>query len=247
MVNQLTKRQTPLTAIGTFVCCHCIIESAKNIIGLDFPEILQLETHGEKDDEEYTEVAIKCLSQIVVNNKLETSLFVIDSRVLLNHNLPGTLFIGSKIESMGEDETKKQFIERIKNELISLDLMKNKVDEDMTDDDNEHYNNMFDINLLSDIIVVFTEKENEDDVDDLDIGFEEGMMEGIENQYYLIQVALYKMSKKKKIKDLDYILEEIHNTIKGMDSADFKLWSNNYKKYCKKKLKKEQNIEGDNN
>ena len=72
------------------------------------------------------------------------------------------------------------------------------------------------------------------------------MNAGMERNYILIQIALYKMFKKKKLKDLDFILDEINNTIGGMSESDLKVWTKNFKKYLDKKNKKEQNIEGDN-
>ena len=246
MKLQLTKRYRPFHAIGSFMCSHCIIESAKNIIGMEFPEILQMTTHKEGNDEFISELAIKCMIKIIVKKELSNSLFPIDGKLFLVNNFPGTVFIGASTETIADDETKSDFFERIKKEIMSLELMKDKVDDDMSEEDHQHYGELFDIKLLSDIVVLFTKKEDENDVDDIDIGYEEGMNAGMERNYILIQIALYKMFKKKKLKDLDFILDEINNTIGGMSESDLKVWTKNFKKYLDKKNKKEQNIEGDN-
>ena len=88
-----------------------------------------------------------------------------------------------------------------------------------------------------------SEKENEDDVDDIDIGYGYGITDGIDENYTMIKVALYKMFKKGKINNLDFMLDEIHNTIEGMDNADFKIWVKNFKKYIKNKRKEESHLE----
>ncbi len=245
MDKKLTKRYAPFNAIGSFVCSHCVIESAKNIIGMDFPEIFQVETHKNATDETINALAMKCIMNIIAKNKLGNSLFGIDGKLFMTNNYPGTLFVGANIESIGDNETKIEFFERIKTEIVSLELLKTKVDDDMTEDDVQHYNEMFEVKLLSDIVVMYTKKESEEDVDDMDIGYETGMFDGVEENYHLIRVALYKMAKKRKIKNLDYILDEIQNTIGGMDEHDLKVWSKNFKKYMDKKTKKEQNIEGE--
>ena len=55
------------------------------------------------------------------------------------------------------------------------------------------------------------------------------------------------MFKKKKIKDLEFILEEIHNTVLGMmDADDFKVWEKNFKKWFTNNKKKESHLEDDN-
>lgn len=243
-MKNLTKRYMPLSAIGTFFCSHCIVDSAKNVLAMDFPELLQVATHG-KNSDDLNQLALKCLSEILVKKKLNGSLFAIDSTFLMNHNFSGTIFVGAKTDTITETETKNDFFERIKKEIVELELLKTKVDEDMSEDEVEHYHSMFVIQYLSDIIVMLTKKEDDNDVDDLDIGYEEGMQDGMDGKYYSVQVALYKMYKKKKIKNLDFILEEIHNTLQGMDMNDFKLWSRNFRKYTSKKLRKEQNIEGE--
>lgn len=245
-MKDLIKRYTPLSAIGTFFCSHCIVDSAKNILAMEKPELMQVATHDKKKSEDLNVLALQCMAEILAKYQLNTSLFALDAMFLLNHSIPGTIFVGARTDTIGDTETKMDFFERIKNEIVRLELMKNKVDEDMSEGEVEHYHEMFEMQYLSDIVVTLSQRLDEDDVDDLDIGYEKGMMDGMDGKYYTVQVALYKMFKKKKIKDLDFILEEIHNTIHGMDGNDFKIWSKNFKKYTSKKLKKEQNIEGDN-
>jgi hypothetical protein len=248
MQNELIKRYIPVSGIGTFMCCECIIEAAKNFVLDEFPEVIGIETHSDQttyNSDQLTEIALKCL--IILSKKFppNITMFFLNGDTLQNTNTPGTIFIGCSHDDMKPDETKIDFIERVRTEIIALNVMRDKDDSDMDDIEKEHYKETFEIGSLLDISVAFDEKEDEEEQDDLDIGYANGISDGIEQQYYLVQVALYIMFKKKKIKDLDFMLEEIHNTISGMMGEDLKIWEKNFKKWTISNKKKKSHLEDD--
>lgn len=239
---KLVKRYTPIVGVGSFICTGCIIDSAKNIIGIENPEILQINTH-EDESEEMVGQAFACLVKIIEAKKPLVKMFIVDPQHLQENKAEGVLFLGVTLSEMKEDETRANFFERVKQEFMSLGLMKDKVDEDMTEEDNLHYQESFTVNYLTDVCVNYTEQTNKDDIDDHEIGYDEGRSDGIDEHYYMIQLALYKMFKGKKIKSLSVFLDELHNTIEGMDSNDMTRYGKAYQKWLKKEKKRE--IEGD--
>ncbi len=239
---KLIKRYTPVVGVGAFICTGCIIDSAKNIIGVENPDILGIPAHN-NDSEELTDIAFGCLIKIIEASKPTTKFFIVNPENLQENKAEGVLFLGVLLSDMKDEETRTEFFERVKHELMNLGLMKNKLDEDMTEEEIQHHEDFFKIDYLVDVCINFTEQANEDEMDDLDIGFDEGFDAGSDEYHYRMQVALYKMYKGKKVRNLYKFLDDLHNTLFGLDEDEFKRYSKAFQKYIKKEKKKE--IEGD--
>lgn len=237
------KRYEPIHGVGTFVCSDCVVDTCKNYVLEDFPEITQINTHDESEinESEMNQVALKSLIILIKKFPPKLPLFILDAMHLLNNSSPSSLFIGTTFDSMELDETKKDFFERIGNDLINLNLFneeeKNR-DNLSKEELGNHKHIDLEIEVLNDVYTIFTEKQNENDVDDLDIGFDEGLEAGMKSHYSQVLVALYKMYKKKKIKDLDNFIDELKNTICGMSSEEFDIWEKKFIAYEKKRKEK---------
>ncbi len=251
----MVKRYVPVAAIGSFLCSHCIVEAAKNYVLSEFPEISYVETH--LDDEDYdderemTQIAMKCLTILVKKFTPQDNIFFLDANQLVNNTHRGTIFIGRNFEEMTFEESKIDFIERTKMDLMNLQVFNKKEEKNKdnlttnkeTLEPEEHAHEIDDeleIGSLTDVYTIFTEKANEDDKDDYDRGHEAGLGDGIDSNYEWVKVALYKMFKMKKIKNLDFLIEEINNTIMGMGVDEFNVWKIGFLKYT---LKRQQRIE----
>lgn len=239
--KKYVKRYVPINAVGSFFCTGCIIDSAKNIIGLQNPEILEINSH--QDGADFLNTAFGCLMKIIQAKKPTLKLLIINPLSLQTNNIDGVLFLGVDASEMNDEESKKEFFDRVKQEFMSLGLMKDKLDEDMTEEDKQHYQEYFDVDYLNDVCINYTEQVDEDDIDDHDIGYEEGFGDGFDVRYYKIQVALYKMFKNKRLKNFYQFMDDLHNTMVGMDLKQFNRYEKAFQKYLKKEQKKE--IEGD--
>lgn len=254
---ELVKRYIPVAGIGTFLCVHCIVEAAKSFVLDEFPEIMQIETHLE--DEEYddvnemTQLAMRCMLILAKKFLPSDNIMFIDAGQLINNKHPGAIFIGRNYEDMDFQETKINFIERTKKDLMNFQVFNNNNENENKDNltketpediaEHEHELDQLEIGPLVDVCITFSEKEDEDDMDDYDHGREAGIEEGIDANYERVQVALYKMFKNKKIKNLDFLIDEIHDTICGMNGDDFEIWQKNYGKYMNKRKAKLEKLE----
>lgn len=236
--KKLIKRYTPVVGVGSFICSSCIIDDAKNIIGIENPEILEVKTH-EEDNEEINDIAFGALIKIINQKNLGVNFFIVNADNLQENKNPGVLFLGVTLSEMKAEETKAEFFERVRQMFITLGITKDKSEEETEDNHHETYP----VNYLIDVCINYTEQEHEDDIDDHEIGFDEGFGEGIDEYYFRTQVALYKMYKNKKLKNLYSFLDDLHNTLHGMDGDEFKRYVKAFNKYIKKEKKKE--IEGD--
>ncbi len=172
MIKDVTKRYLPVHGIGTFICANCIVESSKNFILDEFPEVIGIETHKEEANENtpyMADIALKCLIFMAKKFPPTVNMFFLDAEDLLNNSTPGTIFIGCSFDDMNNEESKPEFFQRVKNEILAMNIMRDKQDEDMDDEEKEHYKEMLEIGTLMDTYVAFSEKEDENDVDDHDI------------------------------------------------------------------------------
>lgn len=244
--ENLVKRYSPIHMFGTSICSDCLIESAKNMIGLENPEILQIETHSkteEYDLEERDNIALKCLKQIMEKNKINLSV-LLPSDMMFNYS-HGSIFFGRNVSEIEKNQTIENFAEKISSEIKSLNLFKEAKEKIMEDVDDEH-EVVDEINIigLQDIMIFYDKRKHAEDVDDEDIGMENGFNFGMENGFLLAKVALYKMHKKKILpKNFDEMIEILDGMKMNLhvNSEEFKIWVEKFKKYLDKKKKIEDN------
>jgi hypothetical protein len=76
----------------------------------------------------------------------------------------------------------------------------------------------------------FTEKQDEEDYDDYDEGSADGFQEGTTLEHTLAKIAIYRILKTKKIKEIEMLLEDFDSTMGNLkdDMSFLKRWTKKY-------------------
>lgn len=229
-LKEMVKRQVPFVAMGGSICSYCIIEKSKNIIGLEMPDILTLPDHEKLremlDEEKADELAVECLSTIAKKVDLDDdNLTYCKISQLENQRTYGSLFVGILLQKIRPDETLTQLKERVVENYHKMGLL-----DDISEDSEEIKLNADNVAILDDIFFFYTEKEDEDDMDDFDEGSDAGYETGSAIEHFLAKLAIYRCLKNRKYKEIDTFLEDFDAAMENFKADDNFLnkWTKKY-------------------
>lgn len=228
--QDMVKRVIPFAAVGGLVCSYCIIEKSKNLVGLELPDILTLPNHDEMlsmmEVEQADDLAFSCLEAIVKKNGIkENEATFCRASNLQNNNSPGSIFIGLLIKHIALDETMSEFRTRVKDLYEKLGMSEADIE---TIERNQE--NVKELTFVEDLFFFYTNREDETDTDDFDSGIDAGYEEGALLERILARIAIYRILKNKKARDIDLFLEDFNSILENLksDNKFLQKWTKKY-------------------
>ncbi|MEK6879372.1 MAG: hypothetical protein AABY22_07190, partial [Nanoarchaeota archaeon] len=122
MLN-LVKRRIPICMAGTFICNVDIIESCKDLLVVEKPELLHLDLS--QVDFDLSDLALECMNLLINKNSFEQILKCYDGKSLDVVHTHDVVFVGANIIQMDNKENRLDFMTRIANMLYSLGIKLN--------------------------------------------------------------------------------------------------------------------------
>ena len=236
--DDIVKRKLPISIGGAFISSIDIIETCKDLLLSEMPELLQVDL-SVGNEGQFDELACECIWKLIKKNDMENKIVVYDTFDLMMVDMPNFLLIGLPVVAMQNDETKVSFLERVRETILKLNIrMKhfalfNPEAHLESETEQEPELDMF---FVTDIFNYVEERISEDDVDDLDIGYNRGFEAGTNKIYESIQVSLFKLWAKKRlpVENFYEFMDDLNSTIKGFNEADYNRYKKKYDMYLDK-------------
>jgi hypothetical protein len=233
--DDLVKRKIPIIVGGTFVSSLDIIETSKDLLIAEMPELLQIDVHSGNDGE-FDSLALECLWHLFKKSDMVNVLVAYDTYDLQMCDMPNFILVGMPIMVMQPDETKITFLEKVKENIFKLNInFKHIAVYNQPDEEDEEDGPPLEMIFVNDIFNFTEEREDESDVDDLDIGYEKGFEAGTNSLYEGSQIALFKLWSKKRLPVDNFyeFMDDLNSTIKGFNDSDYKRYKKKYDDYLK--------------
>ena len=237
--SDLVKRSVPVCVGGFFVSSLDVIESCKDLLVTDVPELLQINTDKETEEGEFSNIAMQCLGKLVEKNKLKDIVIYYDTNDFNISKMENFILIGVPIYLMTDDETKSEFLDRCKELISKLNINFNEIVTMRLQ--NEEKSERMDVAIICDVYSYMDDRVDDNDLDDIDVGYDNGFSEGIDVLYERMQVVLFKMFSKKRLPVENFydFVDDLHNISSGFSNKDYEKWREKYGEFIEKGEKEE--------
>lgn len=209
------KKYRVISGEFALICSDCIIERAKEVIGFKYPELIQMQTHSEsEEDADENEIFMRdqlahfCLKEMMGDDPVYKNLTHGMTYTFEELNLgAGFIFLGANYSEMMPEETLADFrartFEAISKLGVAIQSYKGSAPEE-TFEASDHVT----FNKLVDVIHYFVSPHGSEDKDDFDRGEASGKETGFISGALLTRVAMSKLVTKKAV-NIDCPLEDL--------------------------------------
>lgn len=256
-LENFIRRQVPINFGGMFIPSTVIIDSARDLLFLEEPELMQLNLQEEVEEDFWDDLALDCINKIIKKSEHNKVLQAFNTKSFNDVYHPGSIFVGSSILTMKNDETKDMFLMRVLGYIKSLNIkLDGKKILDTISSDSDTITEDLDFNaeepsyvtmvIISEIYTFYSPPTFDGETDEIREAFLAGSSDGVkialDEANDLVNIALYKLYVRKKFtKNFLSFLDDFRGTITSLSNEpERELWEQRFNKFVTRKINEEE-------